>query len=253
MPSFVWNREPAEAYQEPYEYGGQEQFSREARAVLQELRAIYKLRDRAYTRDDRSPDKAIWMLQVDALEALTDALRLIDEKRHRLASRLFRDAMETMDCSFYFSYESENRGHNLVKWYLDEVLPHRVVRNFFRKEKGDSHFDSLRSLYGELSRYTHRSYRALLMSYILAANDAIAYDGFRLTETGTVTPHVIAFQYALLAMLIKRFLEISVASRQITAPAAEEIWSKCLEDETVPRRFGFGPGQLMRGPPIPIR
>jgi hypothetical protein len=252
MPSFVWNRDPAEAYQEPYEYGGQEQFSREAKSVLKELRAIYKLKDRAYTRNERSREKAIWMLQVDALEALTDSLRLIDEKRHRIASRLFRDAMETMDCSFYFSYESENFEADLAKWYADEVLPHRVFRNFFKKQNGDTHFENLRSLYGELSRYTHRSYRALLMSYILAANDEIAYDGFRLTETGTVTPHVIAFQYALLAMLIKRFVEISVASGQTSTSAVEGIWAKCLEEETVPRRFGFGPGQLMRGPPIPI-
>ena len=241
MPSFVWNRDPSEAYQEPYEYGGQEQFSRESKNVLSELRVFYKNKDRAFTREDRSAEKAVWMLQVDALDALTDTLRLIDEKRHRLASRLFRDAMETMDCSFYFSHRNEKCAERLSGWYSNEVLPHRVVREFFKKEKGDAHFENLRSLYNDLSRYTHRSYRALLMSYILAADDEIAYDGFRLTETGTVLPHVIAFQYALLGMLIKRFMEIAEASSQVTPEAAKGIWEKCLEKETVPRRFGFVP------------
>ena len=37
MPSFVWDREPSEAYAEPYEYDGQAQFAREAATVLERL------------------------------------------------------------------------------------------------------------------------------------------------------------------------------------------------------------------------
>ena len=32
----------------------------------------------------------------------------------------------------------------------------------------------------------------------------------------------------------------------------ERVWKESLEAETVPRRFGTGPGQIFRGPPMEI-
>src|SRR5690606_25690345 len=103
MPSFVWGREPSEAYDEPYEYAGQDQFAREANSVLEEIKAHYSKLNHTFSRDDRSSTKAVWLLQVDALGALSDGLELISEKRHRLVARLFRDVVETLDASLYFS------------------------------------------------------------------------------------------------------------------------------------------------------
>lgn len=253
MPSFVWDREPSEAYSEPYEYGGQEQFAREAAAVLQELKKHYAQHDRVFVRDEESARKAVWMLQVDALGALTDSLELINDKRHRLASRLFRDVVETMDASFYFFHGGVKAHANLAKWYKNEVISHRVFRDFIKLHHGDEQFERLRAVYSDFSKYTHRTYRALLMSYILAAEEKIAYDGFRRIDTGYVLPHVVSFSYAVIAMLIKRFVEFATATEQLSVAQAKELWAKCLEPETVPRRFGSGPGQLMRGPPIEIK
>ena len=179
MPSFVWNREPGEAFSEPYEYGGQEQFSREAESVLKELKAHYAQWDCAFTRDDRTVQKAVWLLQVDALGALTDALDLTNCKRHRLAARLFRDFVETMDASFYFFHGGKEAHANLAKWYNNEVIPHRVFREFLKSHHGNENFEHLRTTYNDFSKYTHRTYRALLMSYIHASEDKLAYDGFR--------------------------------------------------------------------------
>jgi len=253
MPSFVWNREPSEAFSEPYEYGGQEQFSREAEAVLTELKAHYAQMDRAFVRDERTVQKAVWMLQVDALGALTDALGLTNSKRHRLAARLFRDFVETMDASFYFFHGGGEAHANLTKWYENDVIPHRVFREFIKSHDGNEQFERLRSTYSDFSKYTHRTYRALLMSYILAAEDRLAYDGFRRSEPGYVLPHVVSFSYAVIAMLIKRFVEFAAATEQLSDSQTKELWAKCLEPETVPRRFGSGPGQIMRAPLIEIK
>jgi len=252
MPSFVWDREPSEAFSEPYEYGGQEQFVREANAVLAELKTHYARLDRSFSRDERTVQKAVWMLQVDALGALTDALYLTEGKRHRLASRLFRDVVETMDASFYF-FHGGNKAHtDLVKWFENEVIPHRILREFIKSLHGNEKFQSLRSTYSDFSKYTHRTYRALLMSYILAGEDKLAYDGFRRTDLDYVLPHVVSFSYAVIAMLIKRFIEFSATTEQLSAIETKTLWTKCLEAEMVPRRFGPGPGQLRRGPLIEL-
>lgn len=109
MPSFVWERDTEDAWNEPYEYGGQEQFHREASKVLSLIKSHYATKDMYFDRDEKSLDKAIWLIQIDALEALVDALKLTEEKRHRIAARLFRDAVETMDISAYF-YLAGDRG-----------------------------------------------------------------------------------------------------------------------------------------------
>jgi hypothetical protein len=252
MPSFVWNRKTDEAYSEPYEYGGQDQFSREAKKVLALLKEHYSKKNQTFTRGDKSVDKAIWLLQVDSLEALSDALTLIDSKKHRIAARLFRDTVETLDMSVYFLLGEEQAQADLKKWYENKVIPHRKFRNYVKKVHGKEHSDNLSSLYSDLSQYTHRTYRAISTSYILARNDFLVYDGFRESDT-LVLPHIVSFLYALLAASIKRFISIAEQTRQIDREDIESIWDECLEKETVPRRYGTGPGQIMRGPLMEIK
>lgn len=247
MPSFVWDRDPSEAYSEPYEYDGQAQFVREACVLLQELKAHYSKSDRVFSRDDRTVEKAVWMLQVDALDALLDCLDLTNCKRHRLAARLLRDVVETTDASLYFYLGGTKAEENLAKWYENEVISHQIFRAFIKSRHGNEQFERLRSTYKGLSKYTHRTYRALLASYVLAVDEKIVYDGFRQTDT-LVLPHVLSFSYAVIAMLIKRFVDFAVATEQLSDAQAKALWVRCLEPETVPRRFGSGPGQLRRGP-----
>jgi hypothetical protein len=251
MASFVWDRKTDEAYLEPYEYGAQEQFSREARQVLRRLKDHYSKRNRTFTRDEESVEKAVWLLQVDGLEALGDALFMTDEKKHRIASRLFRDAVETLDMSAYFVLGGKDAERDLDKWYENEVVPHRRFREFVKKAHGNESAENLTSLYGDLSKYTHRTYKAIGTSYILGRNDLLVYDGFRESDT-LVLPHIISFSYALIAALIKRFIDIAERTRQIDKQEIDRIWRESLEEETVPRRFGIAPGQILRGPPMEI-
>lgn len=48
MTSFIWGRPPQEAYENPYEYEAQEQFSREASVVTSELFAYLMKRNGKY-------------------------------------------------------------------------------------------------------------------------------------------------------------------------------------------------------------
>lgn len=249
MPSFVWDRDTEDAWNEPYEYGGQEQFHREATKILGLLKKQYSSKDMHFDRDEESLDKAVWLLQTDALEALVDSLALTEEKRHRIAARLFRDAVETMDMSAYFYLGGEQARKDLRKWYKDEVIPHRVFRAFIRDSECKEKAKNLGSLYGDLSKYTHRTYRAIGNSYILGRDKKIAYDGF--SESGfRVLPHVVSLSYAIIAALIKRFIAVSETTEQLSSENISIIWSESLENETVQRRFGTGPGQAVRSSPI---
>jgi len=88
------------------------------------------------------------------------------------------------------------------------------------------------------------------MSYILGRGDTAIYDGFRDHNNFNVLPHVVSFSYAILAGLIKRFVRYGVDTKQITSDEEVALWAETLEKETIPRRFGRGPGQIMRGPAV---
>jgi hypothetical protein len=251
VPSFVWERDTADAWLEPYEYGGQEQFQREAKKVISLLKDHYSQKDMQFNRDERSLEKALWLIQVDALEAISDALVLTEEKRHRIAARMFRDAVETMDTSAYFYLAKDKATTDLEKWYENEVIPHRKFRTFIRDYECKDKAKDLSELYRDLSKYTHRTHSAIMRSYILGRKNSIAYDGFSKGDF-RVLPHVISFSYAVIAALIKRFITVAENTEQLSSSEAESIWKNSLEKKTVPRRFGTGPGQIMRGPLMEI-
>jgi len=237
MPSFIWSRDPEEAYSEPYEYDAQEQFSREAESVIAHLKDHYSLKNDHFSIECESSEKAIWLLQVDGLEALNDILYLICSKKHRIASRLFRDTVETLDLSIYLTHGGQQAQDTLEKWYKNEVIPHRRYRNYVKNRKGDEESEKLATFYSELSKYTHRTYKAITRSYIRGTNENLYYDGFR-DNDDLVTAQIISFSYAVLAMLINRFVDISVETNQLEQSKVSEIWNNSLEKETVPRRFG---------------
>jgi hypothetical protein len=153
--------------------------------------------------------------------------------------------------SVYFSLGGEKAKKDLDGWYENDVIPHRRFREFIKNANGKETADNLSSLYSDLSKYTHRTYKAISLSYILGRNNLLVYDGFGESDI-LVLPHVISFSYALIAALIKRFISIAERTKQIDQPTIDQIWEQSLEKETVPRRFGTGPCQIMRGPPMEI-
>lgn len=208
MASIVWNLDPEEAYSNPYNYSAQKQFVREARGLLDSLAVGYEKYQMKFHRDDRSLMKAVWMLQMDALDSLSDCLDLIESKKHRNAGSLFRVVVETLDLAAYFSSDSNKSRVNLNKWFDDEIISHSVYRDYIKKTISIDAEEERKIFYKQLSKFAHRSYRALQKGYSLGAKNMIVYEGYH--ETMNVLPHTIAAYCSILAGLIWEFCDEAV-------------------------------------------
>jgi hypothetical protein len=236
MPSFVWYRHPEEAYQNPYEYDAQAQFSREAHALLEKLYDGLNSYLMRFGTAEETLEKAVWMLQIDALDSLRDALELLNSKRHRPAGRLFRDVVETLDLAAYFWSGTPESKSSLAKWYNNEVIPHRVYREFLKKTVDEKRAEERRDYYHDLSKFTHRSYRALLKSYSVRRGDRLVYDGS--ARSGRrILPQTIAAYYAIIGDLILQLSKEVVNGGLLTSDFVDTAWKESTELETIPRRF----------------
>ena len=244
MASLVWGRDPQEAYEEPYEYGIQEQFGREARSLFLKLYRLLNSESHRYKVDDRSMEKAVWLLSMDALDSARDCLDSLARKDHRVAGKLFRDLMESMDIAAYFHSATADSRSALVRWYADEVVPHRKYREHVKKTQGDSASTQLAKHYGSLSRFTHRSYHAILDGYILDAKNQIIHD--RTEETWRdpdgssnllVLAQTISSYYAALASLVQEYMAELSALGMVNPDEIKSAFTSSMEAVTVPRRF----------------
>jgi hypothetical protein len=234
MPGFIWNRSPSEARANPYEYEAQAQFAREATAFLAKLYDAFDRYVRDFHRDERSRRKAIWMLQVDAIDTLRDCVQLLAENRHRLVGRLFRDVVETLDLAAYF--HSGQSNSDLESWYENEIVPHRRYRDFVKKTMGKDATQELREEYQSFSRLSHRTYRSLAQGYILGADDRIVYEGTAKSSI-LIPPQTISEYYAILAHLIRLLGKEVVARGILTGKEVNAAWEASVEPESEPRRF----------------
>jgi len=244
MPSLVWGRNPQEAFESPYEYGIQEQFAREAMALLAQLYRLLNSETHRYSTHDHSAKKAIWLLAMDALDSLREALASLQRGEHRIAGKLFRDVFESMDLAAYFHSGTSSSVTCLRKWYDDEIVPHREYRDYVRKTQSPEEAKGLKEHYSSLSRFTHRSYLAILDGYSLGGEDRLVHD--RTAElfgppgqasSMLVPPETIASYYAVLANLI---LEYSSDISELQLCDSEDIrnaFANSIENETVARRF----------------
>lgn len=234
--SFVWSRDPEEAYSNPYEYDAQRQFAGEARRVLTRLEELVNPRRLRFRVDDHSLEKALWMIRTDVIDSLQEALTLLDEQRHRPAARLFRDAVECADLALALATDTAFAEHWLPRWYLNESPPHRAVREALAAKKGSTAAANRAAHFRQLSKFAHRTYRALLKSYSVGRDELLVHDRWSPNNL-LVLPGTIAGYYAILAdlicMVVSQWTETSV----LTVEAAAELWASCLESESAQRRF----------------
>jgi len=233
MPSIVWNRHPEEAYRNPYEYAAQEQFVREARKLLKSLFAHYEGLNLVFPRDDKSLRKAIWMLQIDALDSLRDCLKSLTLKHHRIAGRLFRDIIETLDLAAYLHSDSPAAKNNLRKWFEDEVIPHRTYRDYILTTLGKKAAAHRADYYRQLSKFTHRTYRALQKGYSLGRDDLMVYN----SDPSDALPHTIAAFYAILADHVTIFCAEAAGRGILSQDEVDRAKKASWEAATIPRRF----------------
>ena len=236
MASFVWGRDPQEAFNNPYEYKAQEQFIREAKAFLLKMVSVLDTYNMKFGRDDVGLTKATWMLLVDLIDSLSECLTLIEEKRHRVAARLFRDAVETLDLLKLLHSGTSKASKTLEKWYENEVISHCEARKLLKETKGDSAAQMRNDYYRQLSKFTHRTYRTLLDSFVLGAGNKLAHDSHSSSKL-LVLPHTISAYYAVLSDLIIQFSEIANLGGIIEESYIKEAWSHILDEKSVPRHF----------------
>lgn len=238
MPSLVWGRSPQEAYDNPYEYEAQDQFAREAKLLLKHMNTAFQKYSMRFHREDHSIKKAVWMLQLDALDSLKDALDALVNKKHRVASKLFRGIVETLDLAEYFHMNSNKSNRQLEKWYNDKVIPNSLYRDFIKETKGIKAKEEKTYYHSTLSKIIHRTYKVLLYGYGLGAGDMIWHDGYK--NSGLlILPQTISMYFTVLADLILNFLREASVRGILSEKEVKEAIVESLETKTVPRRFSL--------------
>lgn len=232
MGSFVWERDLQDAMDEPYEYPAQEQFLREAKKLIGLLKKKFSEKE-SFLISDHSSEKAIWMLQVDALEALDDALDLLNDKKPRIAYRLFRDVFETLDISKYFFLANKEAENDLKKWFKDGIILHGKYRKLIE----NLGYDPKKENYRILSKYSHRSYHTITMNYVRSPEGRMIYQHFPQKDSKPLV-HFVSTGYCLLGKLIKYFLESVKTTDSINDEEAKYFWEESMEKGNAPRRFG---------------
>lgn len=235
MASVVWGRHPQEAYDNPYEYEAQDQFVREARELLSQLQVALDHFTIEYHKDDRSLEKATWMLAVDLNDALLESIELFQEKRHRIAFRLFRDAVETIDLLQVLHSKTPRAQKALQRWYENETIPHRESRMHIEEQEGKDAAAKRKEYYAQLSKFTHRTYRALLKSYSLGRDEMLIHDSRSMRML--VLPQTIASGLAVLSDLIIQATECLKQCGALTLEEVANAWLVAIELHVVPRRF----------------
>lgn len=228
MPSFVWGRDPEEAYKNPYEYEAQDQFVREASATLTKLNALLDNYVMHFHRDDLSLEKATWMLSLDLVDSLKESLDLLGEKRHRIAFRLFRDAIETTDLIKVLQAGNAESAKFLSEWYDNETPRHVKLRKHIAENLGEETAKNREEYYKQVSKFTHRTYKALLNTFSLGQDNMLVHDTY--SKTGLlVLPHTIASGYAVLANLITEAVEVLSHSCILDAEEVNSAFKSSLE------------------------
>ncbi|GAA5166653.1 hypothetical protein [Viridibacterium curvum] len=230
MVSVLWDWSPEEAFQKPYEYDTQRQFSEECRGFLRALLAELGKQNMSFGRDETTFEKAAWMLSLDLVDGLLELVQLVDEKRHRAASRMFRDAIETIDLLKVLNQKTDQAAEVLRSWYANDTLSHGKCRAILAGGYGESWKKDRSDYYYALSKFTHRTYRALLKSYILGGNDRLVFDGMRGGKE-LVLPHTISAYYAISASLVRQALEVLQECRMLPNSPVQPIWAVSSPDE----------------------
>jgi hypothetical protein len=238
MASVVWGRHPQEAYDNPYEYEAQEQFVREAIELLTQLQHKLDRFTMAFHRDDRSLEKATWMLALDLIDALLESVQLFEEKRHRIAFRLFRDAVETIDLLQVLHSSTPRAEDALRRWYEDDSIRHIESRRHIEETEGREAAFKRKDYYDQLSKFTHRTYHALLKSFSVGRGEKLVHDSHSMGLL--VLPQTIASGLAVLADIT---IQAAGCLKQFGPLEPEEVDASLLvaiELHSVPRRFAPG-------------
>ncbi|AZQ84404.1 hypothetical protein EKO29_10460 [Colwellia sp. Arc7-635] len=236
MASFIWGRNPQEAFKNPYEWEANEQFALEASSLLEKFFEILMKKNMHYKKSDTSLEKAEWMLLTDAVDSLIEALVNLECKKHRITARLFRDVIESIDLLTFFRSGTTKAENKLAKWFNNEFIPHSVSRDHLLKTDGEEAKAERTKYYQSLSSFTHRKYAALCDSYSLGRGEMLVYDTITSSRM-MVLPQTLSAYYAGISDLIIQLSQSLSLSAFITKTELSECWEQVIKVKSVPRRF----------------
>ena len=107
--------------------------------------------------------KANWLILNDITSSLYDCHQNMVDGNIRIASRVFRDAMENMHLLELLN-KSEKEKY-LKNWYENEVISNSEYREWIKKVKTIQLSELNRDVYRQYSKYAHRTYKAIYESY----------------------------------------------------------------------------------------
>ncbi|MFA5293466.1 MAG: hypothetical protein WC496_10580 [Phycisphaerae bacterium] len=200
--SSLWFQDLDDVIRNPYDYENQRLFIKEATWILNKIYSLYDKYQLKFHMDDISLKKCVWMLQIDALDTLRDCIFLIEQNKHRIVGKMFRDIVETLD--FAYLIRKDTKKH-LNKWFNGKEIKHAEYRNYVKKIKGVKKKKEADKLYHELSNFTHHTYYALKNSYSLGGDNMMVYDSH--APDMLVLPETISQYLWMISFLIKKFIK----------------------------------------------
>ena len=160
MPSKLWTEPFEAAIASPLDYHSLFIFIAEAKDVLEQIAHGFDRYQIKFHVDDRSVEKAIWMLYTDVLDALLECLESLERRKHRIAGKIFRDVYEALAVA-HLLFEGDETGSKLKKWYSGKTFAHKPYKKFLKSIDPELS-KTFGALYGRLSKCTHHVYMTLL-------------------------------------------------------------------------------------------
>jgi len=202
LKSKIWFQTLDDVVKNPYDYGNQKLFIKESKSLLNRIYKLYDSYQLKFHLDNKSVEKCVWMLQIDALDTLRDCLYLVEKKKHRLVGKMFRDIVEILDIAHLIK---EKRDKYLARWYDNIIINHREYREYLEKDGKIKEKEESRDFYKNLSDWTHHTYLSLKNSYSLGKDDMLVYDSHY--PKILVSPQTISQYLWMLNILIKKFID----------------------------------------------
>ena len=131
LKSKIWYQVLDYVVKNPYDYENQKIFIKESKSLLNRVYKLYDSYQLKFHLDNKSIEKCVWMLQIDALDTLRDCLYLVEKKKHKLVGKMFRDVVETLDIAHLIK---EKQDKYLAKWYDNKIIRHSEYREYLEKD-----------------------------------------------------------------------------------------------------------------------
>ncbi|GGW24300.1 hypothetical protein [Arenibacter certesii] len=235
MKNFIWNRDPQEAMDNPYEYEAQEQFRNESEKLVKALRKLI-ISKFSFKLNEKSTEKAIFMLTINALDSAFEIVQSLNNQSHRVTAHLLRTIDESIDLGVFFNSKSEKSERKVEKWFNDEIISHSDYRDYIKQKEGEEKFELERNNYRKISKFSHNSYKTLLYSYIKRSDEAIVHGS--LYESGILIPvQTIAMYHAISGFYFQKIAFKMVEFKLIELEEMLNIMLDSQEENTIGRKF----------------